>query len=191
MAKVVVKSKVKKVKRKFPVELVAPDYLGSKKLGSSKVTDLNNLVGKSVKMSLMYITGSMKNQNVRLTFKVNEVSSGVGKTHVITYSQVPYYLGRFVKTGSDLIEDSFVVESKDGVKIRVKPFIVTKNIVSAMIATSIRLKVRELLTKEISNNNADDFMHSVIMSKLQNLFRSEIKKISPIKTFEFRKVEFE
>jgi len=191
MAKVVVKSKIKKVKRKFPVELVAPEYLGSKKLGSSKVTDLNSMIGKTAKISMMYITGSVKNQNIRLVFRVFEVNSGVANTKVVSYSQVPYYLGRFVKVGSDLIEDSFVVKSKDGINMRIKPFIVTKSIVSSMVATSIRLKARELLTKEVGNRTADDFMHAVILSKLQNMFRAEIKKISPIKTFEFKKVIFE
>jgi len=191
MAKVVVKSKVKKIKRKFPVKLIAPEYLGSKELGSSNVTDLNTLVGKTSKISLMYITGSVKNQNVRLVFKVNEVSSGVAKTEVVAYSQVPYFLGRYVKVGSDLIEDSFVVTSKDGKNVRVKPFIVTKNKVGSMISTAVRNKTRELLEKEISSRVAGDFINSVIMYKLQNMLRSGLKKITPIKTFEFKKVLIE
>ena len=57
MAKVVVKSKVKKVKRKFPVKVQAPEYLSSKVLGESNVTDLNSLLGKTSKMNMMYVTG--------------------------------------------------------------------------------------------------------------------------------------
>ena len=191
MAKVVVKSKIKKVKRKFPVKLIAPDYLGSKVLGSSNVTDLNSLIGKTSKISLMYITGSVKNQNIRLVFKVVEVNSGEAKTEVVTYSQVPYFLGRYVKAGSELIEDSFIVVSKDGKKLRVKPFIVTKTKVSSMISTAIRNKTRELLGKEISARQSGEFINHVIMYKLQNMLRSELKKITPIKTFEFKKVLIE
>ncbi len=190
MAKVVVKSKIKKAKRKFPVQLVAPEYLNSVVLGKSNVTDLNEVVGKTAKVNLMYITKSMKNQNVRLVFKVVDVASGLAKTHVTSYSQIPYYLGRFVKSGSDLVEDSIVVKSKDDVEIRVKPFIVTKQTGSTMVLSAVRLKARELIEKEISEKTADEFMHSVIMSKIQNGFRSEIKKVFPIKTFEFKKVEF-
>ena len=122
MAKVVVKSKVKKAKRKFPVEIKAPEFLNSVTLGHSEVTDLNALVGKTSKMNLMYITGNVKNQNVRLTFGITEASSGLAKTTVKSYEQIPYYLGRFVKKGSDLVEDSVVSTTKDGQNVRVKPF---------------------------------------------------------------------
>lgn len=191
MAKVVVKSKVKKVKRKFPVKFVAPEYLNSKNLGESQVTDLTSLVGKTLKINLMYISNNIKNQNVRLEFKVIDVASGLAKTQVSSYTQIPYYLGRFVKKSSDLVETSVVFTSKNGVKLRVKPFIVTKTNVSSMILTTLRIKVTKMINDEISSHSADEFMSSVISNKLQNLFRNELKKVSPIKVFEFKKVEFE
>lgn len=191
MAKVVVKSKVKKIKRKFPVQLVAPEFLNSVSLGHTNVTDLNAMVGKTSKMNMMYITKNIKNQNVRLVFKVVEVSSGLAKTIVASYIQIPYYLGRFVKAGSDLIDDSFVVKSKDGVKVRVKPFIVTKANASEMVLSALRAEARKLLEKELSQVNVEEFMASVINGKVQGVFRNELKKIFPLKAFEFRRVELE
>lgn len=191
MAKVVVKSKIKKVKKKFPVEFVAPEFLNSKSLGSSNVSDLNSLVGKTTKVNMMYISGNVKNQNVRLIFKVSEVNSGLAKTKVVEYSQIPYYLGRFVKTGSDLIEDSFVVVSKDGVNIRVKPFVVTKKNTSQMTLSALRLELRNLISKEAASKDFDEFMSSVIFSKIQATFRNEVKKIFPVKVLEFKKVNIE
>ena len=113
MAKVVVKSKVKKVKRKYPVEVRAPDFLNAYVLGRSDVTDLSTMVGKGAKVNLMYITGNAKNQNIRLGFRVTDVKSGLATTEVTSYEQIPYYLGRFVKKGSDLLEDSFTAKTKD------------------------------------------------------------------------------
>lgn len=188
MAKVVVKKSIKKIKRKFPVEVKAPESFNSMSLGISNTTDLTTFVGKSIKMNLMYITGNVKNQNVRLTFKVNDVHSGVAKTEVISYSQIPYYLNRFVKKGSDLVEDSFVCTSKDGKEILVKPFIITKKNASAMILTSIREKVKEIIFAEASTKTAEEFLVSVVHSKVQTAFRNEVKKIFPVKAFEFKKV---
>lgn len=190
MAKVVVKSKIKKAKRKFPVQLVAPEYLNSVNLGKSNVTDLNSVVGMTAKINLMYITKSRKNQNIRLVFKVVEVASGLAKTRVVSYIQIPYYLGRYVKTGSNLVEDSIVIKSKDDVDIRVKPFIVTKQQTSTMVLSAIRAKAKELIEKEVSGKTADEFMNAVITSKIQNKLRSAIKKVFPVKTFEFKKIEF-
>jgi small subunit ribosomal protein S3Ae len=189
MAKVVVKSKVKKVKRKFPVEIVAPEYLNKAKIGSSEITDPTVFIGKTIKMNLMYVTSSVKNQNIRLTFKIVDVKSGLALTQVSVYEQIPYYLRRFVKKGSDLLEDSFVTKTKDGHEVRVKPFVVTKENVSSLVMGSLREKTREQITKEIGSKIYDEFMASVINGKFQNLLRNEVKKIYPLKSLEFKKVE--
>jgi ribosomal protein S3AE len=191
MAKVVIKSKQKKVKRKFPVVVYAPEYLNSHKIGESEVTDLNQLIGRTSKINLMYITKSMKNQNIRLTFKIVDVASGKANTEVYVYEQIPYYLGRFLKTNSDLVEDSFVVETKDGVKVRVKPFIVTKGNTTELVRKAIRAKTREIVQKEASEKEYSEFISQIIFGKIQNVHRNDVKKIFPIKTFEFRKIEIE
>lgn len=191
MAKVVVKKNVKKAKRKFPVTIKAPESYNSIVLGNSQVTDLNSLIGKSVKINLMYVTKSIKNQNVRLVFKVNEVHSGVANTEIVSYSQIPYYLNRFVKAGSDLIEDSFVCESKDGKKLRVKPFVITKKNTSGMALSAVREKVKEIISKEAMSMSGEEFIVAVTSGKVQVGFRNEAKKIFPLKAFEFRKVVIE
>ncbi|MFW5872215.1 MAG: hypothetical protein ACOCUT_03825 [bacterium] len=189
MAKVVVKSKVKKAKKKFPVEIVAPAYLDNVKLGSADVSDLSSFMGRSIKLNLMYVTGSVKNQNVRLSFKVVDVKSGLAETEVQVYEHIPYYLGRFVRKGSDLVEDSFVATTKDGQQVRVKPFIVTKENVSGLVLSSVRAKTREVIEKDLNTKDYGEFMASVISGKLQNGLRNEVKKIFPLKSFEFKKVE--
>jgi len=189
MAKIVVKSKVKKIKRKFPVVLKAPEFLNSAELGNTNITDLNSLIGKTTKINLMYITKNMKNQNVRLVFKIVEVNSGVAMTEVISYSQIPYYLNRFIKVDSTLIEDSIILTSKDGNEIRIKPFMITKSKISKMVGSSIRNKFKEILKKEVESKNAAEFMSSVVFSKVQVMFKNELKKIFPLKVFEFKKVE--
>jgi len=191
MAKIAIKSKVKKVKRKFPVEFIAPEFLNSKKLGKANVTDLNSLVGKTSKINLMYITGNSRNQNIRLVFKVIDVSSGLAKTQVKSYSHIPYYLRRFVKVGSEIMEDSFVCTSKDKIKIRIKPFVITKGKTSSMVLSTLRNKVKELISKEVEKKTYDDFLNGVIYGKEQNLYKNELKKILPIKLFEFKKVELD
>lgn len=191
MAKVVVKAKVKKVKRKFPVEVKGPAVFNSVSLGHSNVTDLSKFVGNTLKINLMYVTKNVRNQNVRLTFQVKEVNSGVATSEVISYEQIPYYLNRFIKAGSDLITDSFVCKSSDGKDVRIKPFIITRKNTSGMILSSIRDKVIEIISKEVADKTGEEFIHAVSMGKVQVGFRNEIKKIFPLKTFEFKKVVLE
>lgn len=189
--KVVVKSKIKKVKRKFPIEIKAPAVYNSMTLGRSQVTDIKTVIGKTIKLNLMYVTKSVRNLNARIAFRVNEVNAGVANTVIVSYMQIPYYLSRFVKTGSDLVEDSFVCESKDGLSIRVKPFIITKKNTSVLIATAIRTQAREIIAKEVASGSAEEFVYSVASGKVQKTFRNDLKKIFPLKAFEFKKVEIE
>lgn len=191
MAKIVVKSKAKKIKRKFPVEITAPEYLNSTKLGTSNVTDLTSLVGKTTKVNMMYVTGNIKNQNIRLTFQIIEVNSGLAKTQVKIYEQIPYYLGRAVKAGSDLVEDSFVCKSKDGINVRVKPFMVTKLNTSQLTKSLLRTKSIEIISKEVSSKSYDEFISSVVTGKIQLGLKNDLKKIFPLKAFEFKKVSLE
>ena len=142
-------------------------------------------------MNLMYVTGSAKNQNVRLVFEVTEVASGLAKTRVKEYQQIPYYLGRFVKQGSELIEDSFTVTGKDGSKVLVKPFMVAKGKVSGLVAGIMRKRLRELVEKELAEKESSEFISAVISSKIQNLLRNEVKKIYPLKVLEFKKIMVE
>ena len=161
------------------------------KIGKSDVTDLNAAVGKTSKVNMMYVTGNVKNQNIRLTLVIDEVSSGLAKTKVKTYEQIPYYLGRFVKAGSDLVEDSFVCTSNDGQKIRVKPFIVTKMNTSALTNSLLRSKTKELVTKVIESRSYDDFISSVISGEEQIALRNGLRKIFPLKALEFKKISLE
>src|SRR5690606_22717962 len=160
--------------RKYPVQIVAPEFLNSVKLGKSEVTDLNSLIGKTAKLNLMYVTGNAKNQNVRLTFVVEEANSGLAKTTIKVYEQIPYYLGRFVKAGSSLVEDSFTATSKDGRTVRIKPFIVTKMKASSLTCDLLRSNAREFLTKEINSKSYDEFMSNVINGSIQIALRNNL-----------------
>ena len=187
MAKVVVKQKTKKVKRKFPVEFIAPEVFNSKSLGTSSVSDLNKTIGKTIKLNMMYVADSVKFQNIRLTFKVTNVDSGKANTVVSDYEQVPYFLSRFVKKGSDLVEINETVMTKDNHKVLVKMFIVTKTCVSQLVLREIRLKAKELISKEALETDYNGLISNIVYGKIQQKLRNELKKITPIKVFEFKK----
>lgn len=189
MAKVIVKQKTKKVKKKYPVEFVAPELFNSKSLGNARVSDLGNIVGKTIAMNMMYVAESVKFQNIRLTFKVSSVDSGKAQTHIQKYEQVPYYLSRFIKKDSDLVEINESVVTKDGVELVVKMFIVTKSRVSHLVLTQIREKSCELIKTECANITYENLMSNIVYSKIQQGLRNELKKITPLKVFEFKKVE--
>ena len=174
MAKIVVKNKVRKVKRKFQIETFSPEFLKKVSLGKSQITDIRTFVGKTIKMNLMYLTGKMRSQNIRLTFRVDKVESEKAQTHVCNYEYVSYNLKRFLKKDSDLIEDSFKVETSDKREITIKPFMVTKNKASSMVKTKLRTQAKEELINYIKTISASKVFEESLNEKLQIKIRNDI-----------------
>lgn len=189
MAKVVVKQKTKKIKKKFPVEFIAPELFNSKSLGHTQISDLNKTIGKNITLNMMYIAESVKFQNIRLTFKVTSIDSGKAQTQIAKYEQVPYFLSRFVKKDSNLIEVNQVIITKDNFEVIVKMFIVTKNHVSQLVLGQIRHQAKKLIEEEAKHVVYSDLMGGIIYSKYQQKLRNDLKSITPIKVFEFKKTE--
>ena len=186
--KVLVKSRAKRFKRKSPVEIISPEILRSVSLGTSEFSDLNKAIGRVIKMNMMYVTGNVKNQNIRLYFKINEISSGLAKTQVVMYEQIAYYLRRHIGVGSCLVEDSYVCKSSDGVDVVVKLFIITRDRVTKMISKALRSTFRTFISKYASSKSYEDFILSVILGRVQSSLKGELKKLVPLKLVELKKV---
>lgn len=189
MVKVKIKSKAVKAKKKFPVRIKAPEYLNNFLLGESNVSSLENLEGKTCLIGLMFVTKNIKHKNVRMKFRINEVSSGEAKTEACLYEMLPYYLSRTLRAGKPLVEDRFEVESKDERVLVIKTFIVLQNKVSQEIKSEVRKLVRDTLKSFAGKSNSDDIFKTVIDNTMQNTLQSEIKKVTQVKNIEFRKVE--
>lgn len=189
MVKVKIKSKAVKAKKKFPVRIKAPEYLNNFLLGESNVSSLENLEGKTCLIGLMFVTKSIKHKNVRMKFRVNEVSSGEAKTEACLYEMLPYYLSRTLRAGKPLVEDRFEVMSKDERVLVFKTFIVLQNKTSQEIKSEVRKLVRDSLTAFCLKTSAEDVFKVVIDNTMQNTLQSDIKKVAQVKNLEFRKVE--
>ena len=189
MVKKIVKKATKKVKRKFPIEILAPENFQKKVIGKSEVTDLSHMKNKKVKLNLMYLTDKIRNQNVILTFNIDDIDSSKAYTSISKYEQVSYFLSRSLRKGSDLVEDSFLLSLKDDKKVRIKPFIVTKSYVSLLLKKSIRKNVKMFLEEYIKDITIEDLFRDILSDKVQLSLKNEIRKIYPLKNLEFKKVE--
>ncbi len=188
MAKVVVKTKIKKVKKKFPVEFIAPAFLNSKTLGMGEITNLADLSSKTIKLNMMYVTGNMKNQHIRLKFRVSEIETKRAKTKLCEYEYIPYYLKRNIKKDITIVEDRFIVISKDNEEIIIKPFLITKTKISALKRKNICFELIEFVETFCKTNSTDEIFAEVLYDKMQLKLKNILKKIVPLKVLEFKKV---
>ena len=188
MAKIIAKSKVKKVKKKFEIQIMPPKSLGSQSIGISKLTDLKTSIGKRIKFNLMYLTNNMKNQNIRLILKIDKIENFIAQTSVCSYEQIPYYLKRNLKKGTSLIENSNDYETQDKVTINIKPFIITKRKTSIIARNKIRKVIDEFLKSHCKVNDSQQIIFSIINNRLQNEIKNIVKNIATFSTFEIKKI---
>ncbi len=178
-----------KKKKKIWFTIVSPKEFGDFNIAETPAYEPNQLVGRVVKVSLMDLTGDAKKQNVQITFKINSVKEKTAHTELIRYELMPSYVRRLMRKERAKVEDSFVVQSKDNLKVRVKPFIITKAKTKRSVLTAIRKKTREIISDFLREQRYYDFVSEVISTKTQKSLREQLKKIYPIATLEFKIVE--
>ncbi len=173
-------------KKKFWFQIVAPDIFGKAVIGETIIEDSKQLVGKCIQLSLMSLMGDMKKQNINVTFRVDKVLDGKGQTQLIAYDVTPSSIKRLVRRGRMRVDASFVCQSKDGVKVRVKPFLLTAHETNKSILSSLRKYASAFIATYVSLYDYDAIFKDIVSGKLQVAVRQAVHTIYPIRSSEIR-----
>ena len=92
-------------KKKKWIAIIAPKELKNVELGETPTYNLNSLIGKTIKTSLMALTQNIKQQNVKLTFSVNEVKEEKAYTEVTGYELSQSFIKRINLNASCFVLD--------------------------------------------------------------------------------------
>lgn len=180
---------VQKQKKKKWYQIYAPDLFRGQVIGESLASDPNMLMGKRLSVNLMNLTDDPKKQNFRLVFKIVKIDGDKALTEIIAYEMLLTHVKRMMRKGVEKIEDSFVVQSKDNVNIRLKPLLLIRNKVNHSVSTAIRKKDQEVMSDEAKKQDYSDILRSIITNKLQKQSREALTKIYPLAACELRIVE--
>jgi len=186
MAKVKARATRTKAKKKHWLKIYSSKPFNEQVIGETLVGDSNIAIGKPVIVNLMTLTGDIKKQNTNIKFQVENVTDNRANTRVIGYEMVTAALKRLVRRRSSKIDMSFEATTADGVKIRLKPFILTRGKVAKSVLTSIRKAVKESIEQTISNTGFQNLVQDIVNHKIQAIMRKQLAKVHPIKTFEIK-----
>lgn len=180
-----------KWKKKKWYKIVAPKSFREVVLGESLVIDSSALVNRTITANLMNITGNVRKQNINVKFEITGVEGDKAITTPLSYDTVSSSIKRLVRRKRDKIDISPVYKSSDGIKFRIKPFIITRS----NCANSIHTQMRKLVLLELYNYASNATFEQVIMEtlagKVQNEIKGKLKKIYPIRNFEIKAVKIE
>lgn len=183
----IIKMAKKEKKKKSWIKILAPSMFRNKVIGETIKRD--KLVGRTIKVSLSNLIGDMKKQNINLGFVITNVKDDKAETEIYKYFLSVGYLKRLVRKIRNKIDDSFIAETKDKIKIKIKPVMITRGRTSKARLTAIRKLSRELLTKFVKETSFEDFIREVGSFRIQIKLKQTLRKIYPLGLYEIRYIE--
>ena len=185
MAKAKKKATKGAVKKKW-VKIVAPKMFNNEFLGETHVYDAREAIGKPITVNLMTITRNPKKQGINVGFIINGQHDEKLTTEITKFRMMPSVVRRMIRRGKDKIEDSFICTTMDQKKIRVKPFVVTRNKAKGSVKTAIRKMMKQFVLNSVAKTNYEDFVKAIVDSRLQREMNEALSKTLPLSRCEIR-----
>jgi len=168
--------------------IVTPKELGNYTIGETTAIEPQQLVGRNVRVNLMNILNDPKKQNTQITFNIKSVTDKNAITEIVSYELQPSYLKRMVRAGRKKIEDSFITETKDKIRIRIKPVLITRTKAQRSKLSAVRNIAKEFIIEKLKTQNFMDLINDAISTKLQREMREKLTKIYPLALCEFKAI---
>jgi ribosomal protein S3AE len=178
-----------KKKRKRWVTILPSPHFRVPEIGETLTSDPQTLIGKTSTVNLMDLTRDPKKQNLKITFKITEIKDNRALTEIKRYEMLPSSVKRIVHQGKSKADASFVLVTKDNLKVRIKPLIVTRAKTARSILTKIRKEAESFLTIALKNQTFSDLIHSLLNFKIQTQLKQHLRKIYPITVCHIRILE--
>jgi len=174
-------ARAKKRKKFFDVEIPLV-----KKETQLQAYEIEELDGKLMKYDLTRI---LKGKSILLSLKVKvEKEKAIATPTGIVL--MPYFLKRMVRKGTNYVEDSFSIKSKDS-QLRIKPFLITRRKVSRAVRKALKEKAKSELTKYVKDKTTKALFEDVISGQIQRHLSLVLKKIYPLSLCEVRVLKIE
>jgi small subunit ribosomal protein S3Ae len=176
-------------KAKLWYKITAPVAFNSHVIGETMADDSSKLIGRTAEATLQDLTGDMRQMHVKLFFRINSADETQAKTEYIGHAMTSDYVRRLTRRGHTKISAVFDVKTKDGSRLRIKPFAVTDRRCQTTQAQLIRAKMQELITATAAESNLTVFLKDVLVGEMSNRIYKEARKIHPVRRIEIAKAE--
>lgn len=176
-----VKQKSSKLRKKKWINVIAPKMFSEQPLGESYIFETESLVGRPVNVNLMTLTNDFKKQNIYIKFQIKSVKDNIASTEFIGYRLIPSAIKRMVRRDSNKLEENFIVETLDKVKVQIKSIMVTRMKVKSSVTKAIRAELKEAITRYVKKTNFERLVCEVISNRLQSTVNVRLSKIYPLR----------
>ena len=170
-------------------KVTAPASFNNHVIGETMADEPAKVIGRTAEATLHDLTGDMRQMHVKLFFRVEETVDTQAKTVYVGHAMTSDYVRRLTRRGHTKISAVFDVKTKDGSRLRLKPFCVTDRRCQTTQAQTIRAMMQEMLTKAAAESTQSAFLKDLLVGDLANQIYKEARKVHPVRRIEVAKVE--
>ncbi len=170
-------------------KVMTPVAFNSKVIGETLADEPEKLIGRTAEATMHDLTGDMKQMHVKIHFRVGEVVDNQARTHFIGHEMTSDYVRRLTRRGHTKIPAVFDVRTKDGCRLRVKPFAVSDRRCQTTQAQIIRQIMVDQITACAAENTLSAFLKEVLVGDLNTRIYKEGRKVHPLRRVEIAKTE--
>ncbi|HLF16409.1 MAG TPA: 30S ribosomal protein S3ae [Candidatus Thermoplasmatota archaeon] len=176
-------------KSKTWFRITAPPAFNSQLIAETLSDEPQKLMQRTVEATLHELTGDMKQMHVKLIFQVKEVADNNAKTAFVGHTMTSDYVRRLTRRGNNKIPLVMDLKTKDGSRIRVKPFAVTDKRCQTTQNMGIRRAMARVLEEAAEKSNLSAFLADMLVGDLNNRMYKEARKVHPLRRIEIGKSE--
>ncbi len=177
-------SKRSQAKRWYTV--LAPEQFDRAELGETPAEEPEQAIGRTIETTLGDISEDGEN-NVKLTFKINDVGSDSAYTEFARHELTRDYKRSLVRRGSSKIKSVLTVRTSDDYRLTVHPVAFTTKVADRSQKEAIRETMTDLVLEAARERTFEGFLDSIVQGRLSSAIYNEAKTIYPLRRVEIEK----
>jgi len=171
--------------------LIAPEQFDRAELGETPADEPDKVMDRTVETTLGDITGNANENNVKLTFQVNDVGSETAYTEFIKHELTRDYLRSLVRRGSSKVAAVITVRTTDDYRMQIQPVAFTTKRADESHEKAIRRTMIDMVEDAAEERTFKELVDSVVKGRLSSAIYGEAKTIYPLRRVEVQKATLE
>lgn len=193
MAKARSRAAARKVKDRWKAKnwynVLAPASFDNATIAETIADDPVKLNDRVTEISMQDLTNDFRKSHIKLFFKINQIEDNNARTEYIGHTLTSDYLRRMVRRRRSKIDAVYEAKTRDGARIRVKPFATTDRRIQNSQKKIIRLTMRRTIVSKAKAMTLSEFVKYTIEGKLGSDIYKSCKAYYPVRRIEIFKTE--
>lgn len=150
------------------VDVVTPDYLGGKEVGSIMVSSSEEAIGKKLMLLQSDLTEDPAHSFTKITIKVIDASGSKARTTYWGHEISRDYLRSVLRKGSSRIAQVVDAETKDGFKLRVTVLAISRHKVSKNKKVFLSNQMAGIVKQRCSSLKLSQLIQEILSGKTES-----------------------